>query len=106
MNMFFDKKPNRKWTWRSPDGRTKNEIDFILTPHKYQVQDISVINQLPYNSDHRLVRAKIKLPTRAKLLHIHEQKRSNYNITWLRSENEMAQKYVSTLKTKLDDFPT
>ncbi|PZC76173.1 hypothetical protein B5X24_HaOG204917 [Helicoverpa armigera] len=30
-NTFFTKKPQRRWTWMSPDGRTKNEIDFILS---------------------------------------------------------------------------
>ena len=29
-NTFFIKKPNWKWTWVSPDHRTKNEIDFII----------------------------------------------------------------------------
>ncbi|PZC87102.1 hypothetical protein B5X24_HaOG201338 [Helicoverpa armigera] len=33
-NTFFSKKPQRRWTWISPDGRTKNEIDFILSSHK------------------------------------------------------------------------
>ena len=31
MNYFFQKKPQRKWTWQSPDGVTKNEIDFIMS---------------------------------------------------------------------------
>ena len=31
MNTFFDPKTNKKWTWKSPNGETKIEIDFILT---------------------------------------------------------------------------
>ncbi|XP_072376061.1 uncharacterized protein [Diabrotica undecimpunctata] len=31
MNSFFKKTPHGKWTWMSPDGNTKNEIDYILT---------------------------------------------------------------------------
>lgn len=31
MNSFFHKKLNRRWTWKSPDQQTKNEIDFIIT---------------------------------------------------------------------------
>lgn len=26
MNSFFKKRPKEKWTWISPDGKTKNEI--------------------------------------------------------------------------------
>lgn len=30
MNTVFRKNLNRRWTWLSPDGQTKNEIDYIL----------------------------------------------------------------------------
>ena len=30
MNTQFQKKAGRRWTWRSPDGNTKNEIDYII----------------------------------------------------------------------------
>uniref|UniRef100_A0A8R1I7Y4 Endonuclease/exonuclease/phosphatase domain-containing protein n=1 Tax=Caenorhabditis japonica TaxID=281687 RepID=A0A8R1I7Y4_CAEJA len=29
LNTIYPKRPNRKWTWISPNGKTKNEIDFI-----------------------------------------------------------------------------
>lgn len=32
-NTFFQKKDNKKWTWRSPDGYTKNQIDYKLSKH-------------------------------------------------------------------------
>ena len=28
MNTQFQKKAGRRWTWRDPDGNTKNEIDY------------------------------------------------------------------------------
>ena len=52
MNSFFKKNKNRKLTWISPDGTTKNEIDFITTNRKNIVQDVTVIK----GTDHRLVR--------------------------------------------------
>ena len=61
MNTFFQKNPNRKWTWESPNGTTKNEIDYILTSRKDTVRDVSVLNKFRTGSDHRLVRAKIQL---------------------------------------------
>ncbi|XP_052738156.1 uncharacterized protein LOC128198192 [Bicyclus anynana] len=61
LNTFFKKKDKRRWTWRSPDGSTKNEIDFILSNLKGNVTNIEVID-LPFSSDHR---QKIKPKTRS-----------------------------------------
>lgn len=30
MNSFFKKSPQRKWTWASPDGVTRNELDLEI----------------------------------------------------------------------------
>ena len=60
-NTIFKKR--KHFTWISPDGRTKNQIDFILTRHntpRQTIVDCSVLNY-PDISDHRLVRANIKL---------------------------------------------
>lgn len=34
MNSFFKKKPHRRWTWESPNGRIRNGTDFIITVEK------------------------------------------------------------------------
>ena len=60
MNTFFNKKENRKWTWRSPNGETKNEIDFILSEKASIIKDVTVLNKLK-SSDHRMVRCRIDL---------------------------------------------
>uniref|UniRef100_A0A2A4J310 Endonuclease/exonuclease/phosphatase domain-containing protein n=1 Tax=Heliothis virescens TaxID=7102 RepID=A0A2A4J310_HELVI len=60
MNTFFQKPPQRKWTWRHPDGH-KNEYDYILTDRKNIVTDVTVLNRFSTSSDHRLVRAVVKL---------------------------------------------
>ncbi|KAL0832887.1 hypothetical protein ABMA28_001036 [Loxostege sticticalis] len=54
MNSFFRKPPQRKWTWMSPDGSTKNEIDFIMTTERRMFSDVSVINRVKTGSDHRM----------------------------------------------------
>lgn len=61
MNSFFQKKPQRKWTWASPDGITKNEIDLITSNRRNIVRDVTVLNRISIGSDHRLVRALIEL---------------------------------------------
>lgn len=46
MNTFFKKRPSRKWTWVSPDGRTKNEIDYIISSHMQNITDVTVLNRV------------------------------------------------------------
>ena len=61
MNSFFQKKPQRRWTWRSPDAVTKNEIDFIMTDNRHIFRDVSVINRFNTGSDHRLLRGTLNI---------------------------------------------
>ncbi|XP_013168060.1 PREDICTED: uncharacterized protein LOC106118047, partial [Papilio xuthus] len=45
----------------SPDGATKNEIDFIMSTKKQIFNDVSVINAVKTGSDHRLVRGTLNI---------------------------------------------
>ena len=65
MNTQFQKKADRRWIWRSPDGNTKNEIDYIMTDKPSMVTDVTVINRVNIGSDHRMVMGSITLNTRA-----------------------------------------
>ena len=55
----------RRWTWRSPDGNTKNEIDYTMTDKPSMVTDVTVINRVNIGSDHRMAMGSITLNTRA-----------------------------------------
>ena len=59
MNTQFQKKAGRRWTWRSPDENTKNEIDYIMTDKPSMVTDVTVINRINIGSDHRMVMGSI-----------------------------------------------
>lgn len=61
LNSFFHKKIQRKWTWISPDGQIKNEIDFILSNKPKIFKDISTVNKLNFNTNHRMIRGTIHL---------------------------------------------
>ena len=65
MNTQFQKKAGRRWTWRSPDGNTRNEIDYTMTDKPSMVTDVTVINRVNIGSDHRMVMGSITLNTRA-----------------------------------------
>ncbi len=41
VNSFYKKRKNKKWTWLSPDGNTKNEIDYFIVNDLRIVSDIA-----------------------------------------------------------------
>nr|CDJ93960.1 endonuclease-reverse transcriptase [Haemonchus contortus] len=59
------KNEGRRWAWESPNAETQNKIDHFLTNRKWSLLDVSVVEAFRTESDHGLVRAKIRL--RAKL---------------------------------------
>ncbi|CAD6185534.1 unnamed protein product [Caenorhabditis auriculariae] len=60
-NSLFEKPDQRRWTWKSANGNTTNEIDHILTNRKWSLLDVAVLPSFDVGSDHRLVRAKVRL---------------------------------------------
>ncbi|CAG4943569.1 unnamed protein product [Colias eurytheme] len=60
LNSIYKKNTKKMWTWISPDGKTKNEIDFIMTNKKNCLTNFDVINRFNYNTNHKLIRAEIK----------------------------------------------
>ncbi|KAK6734944.1 hypothetical protein RB195_018255 [Necator americanus] len=42
-NSLFMKKDHRRWTWESPNGATRAEIDHILTNRRWCLLDVSVV---------------------------------------------------------------
>ncbi|KAK6744791.1 hypothetical protein RB195_011485 [Necator americanus] len=60
-NSLFMKKDHRRWTWESPNGATRAEIDHILTKQRWCLLDVSVVPSFCSGTDHRLLRAKIRL---------------------------------------------
>ncbi|XP_063391796.1 uncharacterized protein LOC134677293 [Cydia fagiglandana] len=59
LSSFFKNKPERKWTWKSPDGVYKNEIDHIATNQRKVFMNVEVINQFNFYTNHRMVRATL-----------------------------------------------
>ena len=61
-NTFF--KHRRQHTWTSPDGKTKNTVDYIMLRQsaRKKVLDSHVLNH-PCISDHRPVRCRLQLST-------------------------------------------
>ena len=64
---FYKKKENRKWTWESPDGKTKNEIDHALINDMRITKDVDIIAKFKFSSDHRITRIKVVIPRRNRI---------------------------------------
>ncbi|CAD6185100.1 unnamed protein product [Caenorhabditis auriculariae] len=101
-NSLFEKPDQRRWTWKSPNGDTTNEIDHILANRKWSLLDVAVLPSFDVESDHRLVRAKIRLNQKLLKKDYHQPsrpRRPTYDITTLEEK-------ISEHDWQLPDDPT
>nr|XP_013189558.1 unnamed protein product [Amyelois transitella] len=103
LSSYYEKRPERKWTWLSPGGRHKNEIDYIFSSHRYIVQDVSVLNKFNTRSDHRLVRATLYI--NAKLARYTSLKKANSSKIDTVSLKINAEQYRALLEKSIPDKP-
>ena len=97
-NTLFEKQTSRYWTWESPGGIYKNQIDFILTTDKTIFQNTEILTQVDIGSDHRLLRGKIKMNKKlTRLKKIHRKKALKINIQNIKAEQS---KFQITLENK------
>ncbi|XP_072048553.1 craniofacial development protein 2-like [Amphiura filiformis] len=92
---FNQSKFSREWTWESPDGTTRNKIDFILIQQKW---NSSISNSRSYpsadiGSDHQMVLADLKLKLKVKPK---ANRLPRYEVTKLKSE-EIRESYEVTI---------
>ena len=55
LNTFFKKKSHKRWTWRSPDRKALNEIDYIIGDTLEIVRDMQVVQRLKFDTDHKMI---------------------------------------------------
>ena len=97
MNSFFRKRSNRMWTWKSPNGETRNEIDFILSVDPSIVQDVEVLGKVKC-SDHRLVRCRISLNLKRARVKLVKRKQANLEAVRVKADQfklVLANKYAA-----------
>lgn len=63
-NTFFNKDKKLKWTWMSPDGQIRNEIDHILINDLRIVSNVVCLPAFVFPSDHRIVRSTLNIKKR------------------------------------------
>ena len=62
-NTFFQQHKRRLYTWTSPDGQHRNQIDYILCSQRWRssIQSAKTRPGADYGSDHELLIAKFRL---------------------------------------------
>ena len=63
LNTWFQNPPRRLYTWISPDGHTRNQIDYIMVSKDWQSSytDCKTRPGADSNTDHNLLIAKLKM---------------------------------------------
>ena len=110
MNTLFQKKIERRWTWRSPDGKTKNEIDYVVTDKPNMITDVRVINRINIGSDHRMLMSNTRLDTKAERKKLLRKKKppkvDTREIGIKKNEFQLELKKKFTALQELDDIDT
>ncbi|CAG4938557.1 unnamed protein product [Colias eurytheme] len=101
LNSLYKKNTKNKWTWISPDGKYKNEIDFMATNHKNAFSNISVLSRFNFNTNHRMLRSIMKLNvTKPPRKFIKPQKSEQFNEETLKIISEHIKKATKDLTIK------
>ncbi|ETN74712.1 endonuclease/exonuclease/phosphatase family protein [Necator americanus] len=64
-NSQFQKSSSLRWTWESPGGGYRNEIDYIIVNKRFCLTDVAVVPKYYTGSDHRLLRERFSFIRRA-----------------------------------------
>ena len=90
-NTFFEKKPEKLWTWCSPDKCTKNQIDYILIKRRFRnaILDVETDPNADCDTDHNPLICKLRL----RLQHKAEKSVTKSYIDWNACDEETLEKY-------------
>ena len=100
-NTLHDHKISRRMTWHSPDGKTHNQIDYILVSKKYQTginrTKTRTMKKPDIGSDHDLVMMTFRVKLKVKKKDVNT--RIRFNLDLLKDPN-VRDKYQSDLAGK------
>ena len=98
-NTLFKQHTRRTFTWTSPDGQTRNQIDYILIQNSWKtsLKNVKTKPSADVDTDHMLLLGKIKWKLRR--LDNSERQQMKWNIQDLKYEN-IQQRYEVTVSNR------
>ena len=100
-NTWCQNHTRRQWTRKSPDGKTKNKIDYILIQKRFHIA-IKTVKSLPgayCDSDHFAVMCKFQI----KLKNIEKSKKTQiFQMDLLTSDKELGDKIAVNIQNKYE----
>ena len=102
MNTCFTKHPRKLWTWKSSDGITRNQVDYITVNRRIRntVRDIRAHPEADCNSDHNMLVGKIKV--KVQRLKQHKFTSPKLDLKSLEKEKEVKEKFYKEVEAKLE----
>lgn len=103
LNSMFRKKPKTKWTWISPDSKYKNEIDYIITNKAKSFTDTHVVQNLNFNTNHRMVRSCLNLhPPKLGRTHLQQSDNPPTEKQYKEMRNDVKARFLESSRSDLD----
>ena len=101
-NIWFTKHPGKLWKWISPDGITRNQIDYITVNRRYRntVRDIRTHPEADCNNDHHMLVRNIKV--KLQRLRQHKFTSPKLDIKSLEKEKEVKGKFYKEVEAKVE----
>ncbi|MGX9987587.1 reverse transcriptase domain-containing protein [Soonwooa purpurea] len=97
-NTWFQEHPRRLWTWRSPGGEIKNQIDYITINRRFRnaITHCKTYPSADCGSDHRPVICKLQVRLK-KLKKPNTMPKLQYNR--LLTDPDLKEKYMNSVKS-------
>ncbi|KAK6745376.1 hypothetical protein RB195_011857 [Necator americanus] len=81
-NSQFQKPSSLRWTWESPGGGYRNEIDHIIVKKRFCLTDVGVVPKFYTGSDHRLLQGRFSFTRRAEKAAKFRERNPRTTINW------------------------
>ena len=98
-NTWFENHPRRRYTWKSPGDRTRNQIDFILVQKRFRnaIKSAKTLPGADCDSDHIPVMCKMQIKLKKLKKSKHQPK---FQVDLLKTNQELKERFSIDVSNK------